>query len=137
MFCIYLAHSIFLPKHIMFLEINIYSMKFLAAMFYQLQALISLFLFLLFFSKLLQNCNYFWLLAVLWISNVQNANLLFCTLQPLMLIVPDVQDVYTPLQTDLILPISEVCTHILHEWQIDSCCQFTRPSNICQKLQQN
>jgi hypothetical protein len=29
--------------------------------------------------------------------------------QPLMLIVPDVQDVYTPLQTDLILPISEVC----------------------------
>ncbi|GJN25091.1 hypothetical protein PR202_gb12878 [Eleusine coracana subsp. coracana] len=27
--------------------------------------------------------------------------------QPLMLIVPDVQDVYTPLQTDLILPISE------------------------------
>ncbi|RLM57913.1 hypothetical protein C2845_PM18G06560 [Panicum miliaceum] len=27
--------------------------------------------------------------------------------QPLMLIVPDVQDVYTPLQTDLILPVSE------------------------------
>uniref|UniRef100_A0A0E0RGN9 Zinc finger Sec23/Sec24-type domain-containing protein n=1 Tax=Oryza rufipogon TaxID=4529 RepID=A0A0E0RGN9_ORYRU len=27
--------------------------------------------------------------------------------QPLMLIVPDIQDVYTPLQTDLILPISE------------------------------
>jgi protein transport protein SEC24 len=29
--------------------------------------------------------------------------------QPLMLIVPDVQDVYTPLQKDLILPVSEVC----------------------------
>lgn len=27
-----------------------------------------------------------------------------------MLIVPDVQDVYTPLQTDLILPVSEVCS---------------------------
>jgi protein transport protein SEC24 len=27
--------------------------------------------------------------------------------QPLMLIVPDVQDVYTPLQKDLILPVSE------------------------------
>lgn len=27
--------------------------------------------------------------------------------QPLMLIVPDIQDVYTPLQTDLILPLSE------------------------------
>lgn len=26
-----------------------------------------------------------------------------------MLIVPDVQDVYTPLQKDLILPVSEVC----------------------------
>ena len=26
-----------------------------------------------------------------------------------MLIVPDIQDVYTPLQMDLILPISEVC----------------------------
>jgi len=33
----------------------------------------------------------------------------FFPLQPLMLIVPDVQDVYTPLQTDLILPVSEVC----------------------------
>lgn len=33
----------------------------------------------------------------------------FFLLQPLMLIVPDVQDVYTPLQTDLILPVSEVC----------------------------
>jgi hypothetical protein len=29
-------------------------------------------------------------------------------MQPLMLIVPDVQDVYTPLQKDLILPVSEV-----------------------------
>lgn len=28
-----------------------------------------------------------------------------------MLIVPDIQDVYTPLQTDLILLISEVCIH--------------------------
>ncbi|XP_062203524.1 protein transport protein SEC24 B-like [Phragmites australis] len=31
---------------------------------------------------------------------------------PLMLIVPDVQDVYTPLQTDLILPISECCENL-------------------------
>lgn len=29
-------------------------------------------------------------------------------LQPLMLIVPDVQDVYTPLQTDVIVQLSEV-----------------------------
>ena len=29
-------------------------------------------------------------------------------LQPLMLIVPDIQDVYTPLQTDVIVPLSEV-----------------------------
>lgn len=30
------------------------------------------------------------------------------SLQPLMLIVPDVQDVYTPLQTDVIVQLSEV-----------------------------
>lgn len=29
-------------------------------------------------------------------------------LQPLMLIVPDVLDVYTPLQTDILVPLSEV-----------------------------
>lgn len=29
-------------------------------------------------------------------------------LQPLMLIVPDVEDVYTPLQSDIIVPVSEV-----------------------------
>lgn len=29
--------------------------------------------------------------------------------QPVMLIVPDVEDVYTPLQTDLIVPLGEVC----------------------------
>ena len=29
-------------------------------------------------------------------------------LQPLMLIVPDVQDVYTPLQTDVVVQLSEV-----------------------------
>lgn len=29
-------------------------------------------------------------------------------MQPLMLIVPDVQDVYTPLQSDVIVPLSEV-----------------------------
>lgn len=33
-------------------------------------------------------------------------------LQPLMLIVPDIQDVYTPLQTDVIVPLSEV-SHII------------------------
>lgn len=29
-------------------------------------------------------------------------------LQPLMLVVPDVQDVYTPLQTDVVVQLSEV-----------------------------
>jgi len=29
-----------------------------------------------------------------------------------MLIVPDVQDVYTPLQTDVIVPLSEVSSNI-------------------------
>uniref|UniRef100_A0A5B7A0D0 Uncharacterized protein n=1 Tax=Davidia involucrata TaxID=16924 RepID=A0A5B7A0D0_DAVIN len=32
--------------------------------------------------------------------------------QPLMLIVPDVQDVYTPLQTDIIVPLSECRQHL-------------------------
>ncbi|KAG0465602.1 hypothetical protein HPP92_019766 [Vanilla planifolia] len=32
--------------------------------------------------------------------------------QPLMLIVPDVQDVYTPLQSDLIVPVVECCQHL-------------------------
>jgi protein transport protein SEC24 len=31
--------------------------------------------------------------------------------QPVMLIVPDVEDVYTPLQTDLIVPLGEVCSY--------------------------
>ena len=35
------------------------------------------FLFLLFFSKKLLNCNYFWPLAFLWISNIQTAHLPF------------------------------------------------------------
>ena len=30
-------------------------------------------------------------------------------LQPLMLIVPDVQDVYTPLHSDIIVQLAEVC----------------------------
>lgn len=30
------------------------------------------------------------------------------SLQPLMLIVPDVQDVYTPLETDIIVQVSKV-----------------------------
>ena len=34
--------------------------------------------------------------------------MLFSVLQPLMLIVPDVQDVYTPLETDVVVPLSEV-----------------------------
>lgn len=29
-------------------------------------------------------------------------------MQPLMLVVPDVQDVYTPLETDVVVPLSEV-----------------------------
>jgi protein transport protein SEC24 len=39
--------------------------------------------------------------------------------QPLMLIVPDVEDIYTPLQTDLIVPLSEVCAYTL--WHLLSC----------------
>lgn len=31
-----------------------------------------------------------------------------CFLQPLMLIVPDVQDVYTPLESDVIVQLAEV-----------------------------
>jgi len=38
----------------------------------------------------------------------QSADVLFSVLQPLMLIVPDVQDVYTPLETDVVVPLSEV-----------------------------
>lgn len=30
------------------------------------------------------------------------------SMQPLMLVVPDVQDVYTPLETDVVVPLSEV-----------------------------
>lgn len=34
--------------------------------------------------------------------------LILITMQPLMLIVPDIQDVYTPLHTDLIVQVTEV-----------------------------
>jgi hypothetical protein len=34
-------------------------------------------------------------------------------LQPSMLVVPDIQDVYTPLQNHLIVPLSEVCYFLL------------------------
>lgn len=40
-------------------------------------------------------------------------------LQPLMLIVPDVEDVYTPLQSDIIVPVSEV--RFLDFWVISFC----------------
>lgn len=39
---------------------------------------------------------------------------MFCLLlKPLMLIVPDVEDVYTPLQTDVIVQLSEVSSRLL------------------------
>nr|CAD1818545.1 unnamed protein product [Ananas comosus var. bracteatus] len=40
-------------------------------------------------------------------STIHFYNLKRASQQPLMLIVPDVQDVYTPLQTDLIVPLTE------------------------------
>lgn len=45
-------------------------------------------------------------LAITCFSN--KSNLYFSHLQPLMLIVPDVQDVYTPLETDVIVQLAEV-----------------------------
>ncbi|OIV91281.1 hypothetical protein TanjilG_01812 [Lupinus angustifolius] len=45
-------------------------------------------------------------------STIHFYNLKRALQQPLMLIVPDVQDVYTPLQTDVIVPLSECCQHL-------------------------
>ncbi|KAL8153605.1 hypothetical protein V2J09_011365 [Rumex salicifolius] len=45
-------------------------------------------------------------------STVHFYNLKRALQQPLMLIVPDVQDVYTPLQTDVIVPLSECRQHL-------------------------
>lgn len=42
------------------------------------------------------------------IKTLQTNMILKMFLQPLMLIVPDVQDVYTPLETDVVVPVSEV-----------------------------
>lgn len=51
-------------------------------------------------------------MLVVWFRRVVLVLTMFLTfnvcLQPLMLIVPDVQDVYTPLQTDVLVPLSEV-----------------------------
>ncbi|RDX93911.1 Protein transport protein Sec24-like, partial [Mucuna pruriens] len=45
-------------------------------------------------------------------STIHFYNLKRALQQPLMLIVPDVQDVYTPLQTDVIVPLSECRQHL-------------------------
>lgn len=45
-------------------------------------------------------------LAITCFSN--ESNFYFSHLQPLMLVVPDVQDVYTPLETDVIVQLAEV-----------------------------
>ncbi|KAA8542857.1 hypothetical protein F0562_024009 [Nyssa sinensis] len=45
-------------------------------------------------------------------STIHFYNLNRALQQPLMLIVPDVQDVYTPLQTDVIVPLSECRQHL-------------------------
>ncbi|XP_015570527.1 protein transport protein Sec24-like At4g32640 isoform X2 [Ricinus communis] len=45
-------------------------------------------------------------------STIHFYNLKRALQQPLMLIVPDIQDVYTPLQTDVIVPISECRQHL-------------------------
>ncbi|KAE9618491.1 putative von Willebrand factor, type A, Zinc finger, Sec23/Sec24-type, sec23/Sec24, trunk [Lupinus albus] len=45
-------------------------------------------------------------------STIHFYNLKRASQQPLMLIVPDVQDVYTPLQTDVIVPLSECRQHL-------------------------
>ncbi|XP_065854000.1 protein transport protein SEC24 B-like [Euphorbia lathyris] len=45
-------------------------------------------------------------------STIHFYNLKRALQQPLMLIVPDVQDVYTPLQTDVIVPVSECRQHL-------------------------
>lgn len=58
-------------------------------------------------------------------------------MQPLMLIVPDVQDVYTPLQTDLIVPLTEVCIsrHLVYDisyYFVNA--QFSILSQDCKKF---
>ncbi|OIW06786.1 hypothetical protein TanjilG_11511 [Lupinus angustifolius] len=45
-------------------------------------------------------------------STIHFYNLKRALQQPLMLIIPDVQDVYTPLQTDVIVPLSECHQHL-------------------------
>ncbi|KAJ7942736.1 Protein transport protein Sec24-like family [Quillaja saponaria] len=45
-------------------------------------------------------------------STIHFYNLKRALQQPLMLIVPDVQDVYTPLETDIIVPVSECRQHL-------------------------
>ncbi|PWA72722.1 Sec24-like transport protein [Artemisia annua] len=45
-------------------------------------------------------------------STIHFYNLKRALQQPLMLIVPDIQDVYTPLQTDVIVPLSECREHL-------------------------
>ncbi|CAO2841330.1 unnamed protein product [Amaranthus hypochondriacus] len=45
-------------------------------------------------------------------STIHFYNLKRASQQPLMLIVPDVQDVYTPLETDVIVPLSECRQHV-------------------------
>ncbi|EXB73718.1 Protein transport protein Sec24-like protein [Morus notabilis] len=45
-------------------------------------------------------------------STIHFYNLKRALQQPLMLIVPDVQDVYTPLQTDVLVPLSECRQHL-------------------------
>ncbi|OAY42146.1 protein transport protein Sec24-like At4g32640 [Manihot esculenta] len=45
-------------------------------------------------------------------STIHFYNLKRALQQPLMLIVPDIQDVYTPLQTDVIVPLSECRQHL-------------------------
>ncbi|CAM8891355.1 unnamed protein product [Rhodiola kirilowii] len=45
-------------------------------------------------------------------STIHFYNLKRALQQPLMLIVPDIQDVYTPLETDVIVPLSEYRQHV-------------------------
>lgn len=45
-------------------------------------------------------------------STIHFYNLKRALQQPLMLIVPDIQDVYTPLQTDILVPLSECRQHL-------------------------
>lgn len=52
--------------------------------------------------------KYLLVAGLLFVLNAKWYLILEKLLQPLMLIVPDVQDVYTPLETDVIVPLSEV-----------------------------